>query len=109
MRSNLKFEFQPERCSPLLVEYRRSAREAVAIEARILLHNGWSTMNCVIRDLSDGGARLHAAFATALPGTFELQIPSENASVTVRQLWRMGDEVGVQFIGDRRPLSDPVH
>jgi hypothetical protein len=109
MRSNLRFEFQPEWPSPLLVEYRRSARQPVAIEARIVLHNGWSTMNCVIRDLSEGGVRLQAAFATALPGNFQLQIPGENVIVTVRQLWRMGDEIGVRFIGDRRPASDPVH
>ena len=109
MRSTLRFEFHPARLLRLPFDNRRFARQAVAIEARILLRNGWSTMNCTIRDLSEGGARLQAAFATALPATFELQIPGENASVTVRQLWRMGDDIGVQFIGERRPISDPVH
>ncbi len=109
MRSNLKFEFHPEGHSPQAFPNRDTNRQPVAMEARIILRNGWSTMNCLIRDLGNGEARLQAAFATALPGNFQLQIPGENVIVTVRQLWRMGDEIGVRFVGDRRPASDPVH
>jgi two-component system cell cycle response regulator len=60
-------------------------------------------MSCVIRDMSEGGARLKAPFTPDLPKDFTLLIPSEATMVAVRRAWWSGDQMGIKFMGEFTP------
>ena len=76
---------------------RRSERLALRGLSKIQLAAGSFPRDCWISDLSDGGARLHAEID--VPDEFLLVLPGRNgARRECRVVWRLGHEVGVEFI-----------
>ena len=62
-------------------------------------------INCVVKNLSNGGARI--ACSQTLPDDFILRVtPGRGRPRVCRVAWRRGDEVGVQFI-DTLPADGP--
>ena len=57
-----------------------------------------ATMPCVLRDLSDTGARLQVAQSSAVPDTFELIVELDGLEVPCQVVWRKMTEVGVEFL-----------
>ncbi|MCM2293191.1 PilZ domain-containing protein [Allorhizobium sp. BGMRC 0089] len=78
-------------------EKRSSARVRTLKGGRILLNNGYSTFDCVIRNLSETGAKLKLDMTAPLPDAFELLI-HEGQRYRCEVRWRKGAEVGVKFI-----------
>lgn len=58
----------------------------------------WSTP-CIVKNLSQSGAKLTAKNLPVLPDSFELHVPQKNATYTVHLKWRAGDVVGVEIDG----------
>lgn len=56
-------------------------------------------LDCVIRDISAGGARLEFGAPTHLPDAFRLLIPTSNLLVPVARAWQHGQAAGVRFTG----------
>jgi PilZ domain len=67
------------------------------IAAKISFNNGQSTLDCLIRNLSDTGAKLIVSAAIALPDGFDLLIPQKSVTRRVRIVWRRGEAMGVRF------------
>lgn len=88
------FEFKP-RAKP--EDRRRSQRHQVQGMAKILLGAGSLPRDCWVSDISDGGARLHAEDVT-VPDQFLLMLPNVSRR-QCRVVWRLGHEIGVEFIG----------
>lgn len=84
---------------------RRRRRETVRIDAKIVSDDLWCVVDCVIVDKSPDGARLRLHWPTALPARFDLVIPSERQIVSVRAVWRRGQNAGVQFMGEARQAA----
>jgi hypothetical protein len=79
---------------------REFARAHVLRRARIVFRRGHSTLDCVVLDLSAGGARLKVGEWLGLPESFELRI--ENGPVhEVQVCHRAMEQTGVRFV-DRR-------
>lgn len=78
-------------------ERRDDARVRTLIAASIVYNNGQSTLGCVIRNLSETGAKLSASSGVALPDRFDLAIPQRNRTYRAYIAWRRGDEIGVRF------------
>jgi len=77
---------------------RRSGHRARALKsAKIVLNGRHSTIDCLVRDLSAGGAKLKVANTAAVPKEFELLLESDNILVKAEVIWRRGEYVGVQF------------
>ncbi len=57
-----------------------------------------ATIPCVLRDLSDGGARLQVAQGSSVPDTFELMIELDGLEVPCQVAWRKPHEIGVIFL-----------
>jgi hypothetical protein len=57
---------------------------------------GRGPIDCVIRNLSDGGAKLEVPSAKGVPTTFDLLTPGRPPQ-PCRVVWRALREVGVQF------------
>ena len=77
-------------------------RQRTLKEARVLLTD-WSTIDCTIRDISKGGARIVFGDAFSLPKEFRLLLVSTNTIVPVQLLWQRGKTAGVGFTGPEEP------
>ena len=77
---------------------RASPRKRALKEAKLVLTN-WATIDCVIRDQSETGARLEFGGPTDIPDEFRLLVVSTNMLIPARRAWQRGLSVGVQFVG----------
>ena len=95
--------------STLEPNQRAAPRMRTLIAAKISFNNGQSTLDCLIRNLSDTGAKLIVSEAIALPDRFDLFIPQKSVTRRGRIVWRRGEEMGVRFDEDapRSESRDP--
>jgi hypothetical protein len=85
------------------VENRRSRRRATVEDARIVdKRGGWSLVNCIVRDISDGGVKLQIDPSLEIPTNFDLLLVKEMQIIPVRIRWRRRNFMGVQFNGPVR-------
>jgi hypothetical protein len=81
---------------------RRFLRTPTYIEATIrpLVMN--APVDCVIRDISDAGAKLRVSHAAVPVGSlFDLDIPSRGERRRCHLVWRDRDTLGVEFVSRR--------
>ncbi len=65
--------------------------------------SNWTMMDCLIRDISDTGARIALGGVAELPQEFRLLIVSSETLVPAELEWRRGLLVGVRFTGPASP------
>ena len=71
-----------------------------------MLPGAWVTFDCVIRDVSDTGARLRlGSESTLLPEKFELVFVAEQLAYPAKLRWRRGTECGVEYLGPPRKMA----
>src|SRR3954471_3216978 len=78
-------------------DQRVAPRMRTLIAAKISFSNGQSTPDCLIRNLSDTGAKLIVSAAVTLPECFDLIVPPKSLTRRARIVWRRGEEIGVRF------------
>jgi hypothetical protein len=78
------------------MENRQNQRKRTFIGAKILLNGGASVLDCLVKDLSDGGARLALDGAPSVPREFDLLF-SDGRSFRCTVQWRMITGLGVRF------------
>jgi hypothetical protein len=61
--------------------------------------------DCIVIDLSDGGARVRLLGTVEPPATFDLKIPGDDFIVTCEVAHRTDQSVGVKFVRSPRRLS----
>ncbi|MBS3650600.1 PilZ domain-containing protein [Pseudaminobacter sp. 19-2017] len=76
---------------------RETTRRRVLKGARLSFNRGYAVFECVVRNMSDCGARLSFGDSTAVPGRFELLITDEDYSRTAIVRWRSMNALGVTF------------
>jgi hypothetical protein len=76
---------------------RRWLRVKTFLRATIYFNNRQSSLDCIVRDISDGGARLAVSEAALVPDTFEVHIPQKNRTHFADVRWRRGEEMGLEF------------
>jgi len=81
-------------------DQRISIRQKSFLQGRIYFNNGRSSVDCLIRDLSETGARLKFSDAITTPEVLELHIPNKQETHRAQVQWRRGDEIGVAFVRD---------
>ncbi len=82
-------------------ERRTSIRHRTLKEAKVVLHNS-STIDCIIRNISEGGAHLDFTDPVALPDQFEVLIVATSALVPAERIWERGKAVGIKFAGPEK-------
>ncbi|MEM1050419.1 MAG: PilZ domain-containing protein [Pseudomonadota bacterium] len=64
------------------------------------------TYPCVVRDISEAGARMRVDTPDSIPETFDLLIELDGFEAECEVLWREGREIGVRFLSEPR-ISNP--
>jgi hypothetical protein len=80
---------------------RRGGRRARTLKGgRIVFNGGYSSFECTVRNLSDGGALLKFGDVLGIPNHFELEteMGKPRRKCTVR--WRSGTLMGISFDDD---------
>jgi len=84
-------------------DHHRSDHRQRTLKAAKIILTDWTTMDCVVRDISKGGARIALGDAVSLPHEFRLLLVSTNTIVPVQLLWQRGQTAGVGFTGPEEP------
>lgn len=82
-------------------ERRFEERSPCALPATIVLAGGREPLACIVRDLSETGARIEIADPTRLPDEFELllpAVPGADQRFRVKVRWRDHNMVGAEFL-----------
>jgi hypothetical protein len=87
------------------MDNRRAPRHRSFLQGRIYFNNRRSSVDCLIRDISETGAKLMFSHAVSTPEALELYIPNKDATFRARVQWRRGDEVGVAFLTEQDMAS----
>ncbi|MDE2385471.1 MAG: PilZ domain-containing protein [Alphaproteobacteria bacterium] len=69
--------------------------------AKIVSLNNWTLIDCVIRDMSETGARLICKDPVAVANEFRLLIPNDNTICSARVVWRREDQIGITFTSEK--------
>jgi hypothetical protein len=80
-----------------MAERRRSVRKKSFLRGCVYFNKRRSAIDCLIRDISDQGARIIFSGTTNFPDVVELYIPHKEQTVRAHVQWRRGDEVGLAF------------
>lgn len=78
-------------------ERRSVSRQKSFLQGRIFFNNRRTSLDCLIRDFSERGARLKFSGMTSTPDVVELYIPSKEETYRAKVEWRNTDEIGVGF------------
>ena len=89
-----------------MVERRTASRHKSFLRGRIFFNKGRSSADCLIRDVSEHGARLVFSGSVAIPDSADLYVPQKEQTLRVKVQWRHGDEVGVIFLAGMQ-ASEP--
>lgn len=88
-----------ERARQAAADYdRRQARRWKVFKEGQLVLPGRQSIPCVIRDISESGARLQVPSNTVLPETFVLFIKADEVMMPARRIWITLDQVGIRFV-----------
>jgi uncharacterized protein YceH (UPF0502 family) len=87
-------------------ENRSHSRVRALMAGRIVFNKGRSSVDCVVRNITDAGAKLSVSAAANVPDQFELVLPHKRATRRARLIWRRLDEIGVAFSDAPLPNVD---
>jgi hypothetical protein len=78
-------------------ERRASRRHKSFLRGVVYFDKRRSETACLVRDLSEDGARIVLSQTITIPDIIELQIPQREQVVAARVEWRRADEAGLSF------------
>lgn len=82
---------------------REHQRRRVIKGGVIAFSNRRITVPCMVRDISDAGARLKVDRASEIPDTFDLLVDLDGCEYECEVMWREDNQIGVRF------LAEPTH
>jgi hypothetical protein len=88
-------------------ERRRARRRLINRVAKIQVTSGTLPRDCLITNISTGGVRLHVE-GFDVPDDFVLVLSGDDLAkeCNYRVVWRLGHEIGAQFVGLVRRGAD---
>src|SRR5262249_3386861 len=89
-------------------ERRKSTRQKSFLRGCIYFNNRRSAVDCLIRDISDVGARLLFSDAISIPDAIELYIPHKEQTLRAVVTRRHGEEDGVAFVDHPSVAAKPA-
>ena len=91
-------------------ERRASRRQKSFLRGIVYFDKRRSETACLVRDLSEDGARIILSQTVTIPDLIELDIPQREQTVIARVEWRRADEAGLSFSKPgMRPRSERIN
>jgi hypothetical protein len=78
-------------------EQRKHIRRRILKAGRIVFNGRFSVIDCIVRNLSDGGACLEVASSVGIPENFDLTIEADHPDRHCHVAWRSEHRLGVAF------------
>ena len=88
-----------------MMERRQEHRSRTLRSGKIVFNNRRSVLDCLVRNLSDGGACLQVNSTAGIPLTFELVVDGDGASCQCQLVWMSETRAGIEF-RDRNTTHD---
>ncbi|HTZ03782.1 MAG TPA: PilZ domain-containing protein [Xanthobacteraceae bacterium] len=89
-------------------ERRISRRNKSFLRGFVYVSRKRGALACLVRDLSEKGARIIFSDTVTLPEMVDLYIPQRELTLRARVQWRRGDEIGLAFVETARaPAAAP--
>ena len=88
-----------------MTEARGGDRMRALMGAKIVFNFGSVSQDCLIRNMSEAGAKIVVAPDVSLPDVFDLVVPSRQTTYRAHLRWRSRNEIGVAF---NPPETAPV-
>ena len=100
MSNNLTAAIENLRAAISGQDRRDTERHDVYDGALIFVQDHPEAISCIVKDLSDTGARIVPVDETdILPKNFRMHMPEKQLMAHCEKVWQKGDEVGLKFIG----------
>jgi hypothetical protein len=80
-----------------MVEKRAKRRQKTLLHGFVYFDDGPCAVECVVREISEAGARLKFEMPLAPVEAFELDIPLRGQKLRAEVKWQRGNEMGVVF------------
>jgi hypothetical protein len=77
---------------------RKTARKKTFLGARVIFNHRQSTMDCLVRNIGDDGARLSFSGPAPFPDQVEVEVVRMDKTFRARVAWRRENELGVRFL-----------
>ncbi len=78
------------------MDKRTTPRQRTLKKGRIVFNDGRSTIDCLVRNLSAGGAKLEVTSSVGIPDDFDL-VMADGLTKRCRVAWRKLTEIGVSY------------
>jgi hypothetical protein len=78
-------------------EQRNQSRQRVFKAGKIVVKQGASVFDCIVRNLSDDGACVDLGTTLGVPDCFVLNIEADRTSRLCQVVWRTERRIGVRF------------
>jgi hypothetical protein len=92
-----------------MVERRQSARARVIYGGVLAYNRRQSTVECVIRNFSEDGAKVEFDNPAALPDVIDLLIAKKDRAFTAKIVWRQANQAGLAFQSVEQDAPIPLH
>lgn len=86
-------------------ERRGGDRQSIYTRAKCFLDHLNASVECIVLDVSRGGARLRIADSLVLPDEFDLLLSYQGERQRVRLRWRRKKDIGVEFVKPRGTVT----
>jgi len=80
-----------------MLDRRREHRGRTYLGGQVAFNNRWCTIDCLVRNMSQTGAKIEFAHAVLLPSEFDLIVSQKGDSRRVCVIWRQATALGVSF------------
>ena len=90
-----------------MIEHRQTLRSRVIYTGVVAFNERRSTIECVVRNFSDDGARIEFENPAMLPDEIDLFIPKKNRSFHAKIVWANAGQAGLTFrsVSRNEPIS----
>jgi PilZ domain-containing protein len=88
-------------------ERRGSRRSKSFLRGFVYVSRKRGALACLVRDLSEKGARIVFSDTVTLPDVVDLYIPQRDQTLRARVEWRRNDEIGLGFTATERNAEAP--
>lgn len=91
-----------------MLDRRREHRGRTYLGGQIAFNNRWCTIDCLVRNVSQSGARLEFPLPVLVPSELDLIIPVKGYSRRVRVVWKQATTLGVAFTDTNTGTVVPI-